>query len=154
MAGQKILIPYNFTVNDKKALDFVIRTFSKSEDTEITLFNVYIPVPQIETRGSPVMEKMSGNLMYLQQKIREQEEELKAAREKLIQNGFPAAKVKYIFKPQKKDIAQDIIDTISSGGYNLVILNRSPGRIVKFFTGSVFNKVITGLKDVIVLVVT
>ena len=34
MATQKILLPYNFTSFDQKALDFVINFFGKSEDIE------------------------------------------------------------------------------------------------------------------------
>jgi len=45
MARQKILLPYNFTQNDRKALNFVIRTFPKGTEVEITLFNAYIPAP-------------------------------------------------------------------------------------------------------------
>lgn len=43
MATQKILVTYNFTSYDQKALDFVIRTFVHLKDVEITLLNVYTP---------------------------------------------------------------------------------------------------------------
>lgn len=38
MAGKKLLLPYNFTDYDKKALDFVVRIFAPLKDAEITLF--------------------------------------------------------------------------------------------------------------------
>ena len=41
MAIQKILLPYNFTSLDQKALDFVINVFSHLKDTEITILNAY-----------------------------------------------------------------------------------------------------------------
>ena len=75
MAGQKILLPYNFTSFDQKALEFVINTYSSLKDAEITLFNAYMPVPKIEMRDSPIMQKMTGNLSYLSQRINEQEAE-------------------------------------------------------------------------------
>ena len=37
---------------------------------------------------------------------------------------------------------------------NIVVLNRSPINVAKFFSGSVFSKVSAGLKNVNVLVVT
>lgn len=39
MASEKILLPYNFTGYDQRALDFVIRTFSHLKDVEVTLFH-------------------------------------------------------------------------------------------------------------------
>ena len=56
MGTPKILLPYNFTNFDKKALDFVCRTFSDKKEAEITLFNAYTPVPTIKMRGSPIMD--------------------------------------------------------------------------------------------------
>ena len=71
MAIQKLLLPYNFTRFDQKALDFVINTFGKLEGIEVTIFNAYIPVPEIETAGSSVTGKLKGSLTYLSQKISE-----------------------------------------------------------------------------------
>ncbi|MBC8390960.1 MAG: hypothetical protein H8E17_00110 [Deltaproteobacteria bacterium] len=88
MTGQKILLPYNFLIYDQKALDFVISTFAYSNDVEITIFNAYTPVPEIDIREAPIMEKLHGNLNYLSQKVKEQEAGLKAAKQKLLQNGF------------------------------------------------------------------
>lgn len=73
MATQKILLPYNFTSHDKKALDFVILNFANRKDVEITLFNAYMPLPEIDMRASPIMEKVTSNLHYLSQRIGEQE---------------------------------------------------------------------------------
>jgi hypothetical protein len=54
MATQKLLLPYNFTRLDQRALDFVINTFGKQEEIEVTVFNAYTPVPEIETADSSV----------------------------------------------------------------------------------------------------
>ena len=62
MAKQKVLVPYNFTDYDGKALDFVIQRFADDKSIEVTLFNAYVPVPEIELRNSPIMEKISRNL--------------------------------------------------------------------------------------------
>ncbi len=154
MSSQKILLPYNFTSYDRKALDFAIRSFAHQKDVEITLFNAYTPVPEIEVRGSPVMEKMRGTLGYLSQKIKEQEDELKVVRNKLLGKGFSEDRIHTIFEPKKKDIAGDIIDLALKGRFNVVVLNRKPGKIIRFFTGSVFNKVETSLKEATVCIVS
>lgn len=154
MSSQKILLPYNFTSYDQKALDFAIRSFAHQKDVEITLFNAYTPVPDIEVRGSPVMETMRRNLGYLSQKIKEQEDELKVVRNKLLEKGFSKDRIHTIFEPKKKDIAGDIIDLALKGRFNVVVLNRKPGKIIRFFTGSVFNKVVTSLKEATVCIVS
>ena len=154
MDRQKVLVPYNFTNYDDKALDFVIRRFADDKGVEVTLFNAYTPLPKIEFRSSPIMEKMSSNLAYLQQKIHEQETGIKQAREKLLQNGFSSDRVHYIFKALNKDVAQDVIDFVLGNEFDVVVLNRNPGKITRFFTRSVSNKVMKSLKEVAVYVVT
>jgi len=154
MASQKILLPYNFTSNDQKALDFVIRSFAHQQDVELTLFNAYTSVPDIEVRGSPIMETMKGNLSYLSQKIKEQEDELIVVRNKLLERGFSKDRIHTVFEPKKKDIAGDIVDLALKGRFNVVVLNRKPGKIARFFTGSVFNKVVTSLKETTVCIVS
>ncbi len=154
MTGQKILLPYNFTNYDKKALDFVIRMFSHLEDAEVTVFNIYMPVPELEMRGAPVMEKLKSNLSYLSQKVTEQEAGLKAAREILLKNGFSGTQVHHVFKPRKKDTATEIIDAAMSHLSDIVVLNSKPATVTRFFTGSVSSKVIAALKDTTVCVVT
>lgn len=154
MDKQKVLVPYNFTNYDEKALDFVTRRFANDKEVEVTLFNAYARVPKIELRRSQIMEKISSNLAYLQQKIYEQENCIKQAREKLIQNGFSSNRVHYIFRALNKDVAQDIVDLVLDKSFDMVILNRNPGRITRFFTGSVSYKVMKSLKHVDVYVVT
>ncbi len=153
MAQQKILLPYNFTQNDRKALDFIVRTFAKGDDVQITLFNAYIPVPEIDLQGSPVMQKLKGQLDQLSKKVYEQEHALKDAKQRLLQSGFSKDQVSHIFVPVKKDIASDIIDQVSKGNYDVVVLNRKPAKITRFFTRSVFLKVVEALKDATVCIV-
>ena len=153
MATKKILLPFNFTIYDQKALDFVISTFASQQDVEVTLFHCYTPPPAIEMRGSPVMEKMRGNLGYLSQKINEYEDELKLVKTRLVKDGFTQNQVHTVFEPKKKDIAGDIVDITSKGGFDVVVLNRKYGKIGRFFTGSIFQKVVTSLKDTTVCIV-
>ena len=154
MANQKILLPYNFARNDRKALEFVIRTFANQKDIEITLFNAYTPVPKIEVRGSPVMEKMASSMQHLIKKVYEQEAALKAVKQELLKNGFSENQVYHIFKPRKKDVALEIIDLCLNGQFNVVVISHKQSKITRFFTTNVFAKVVTALKDKTVCVVT
>ncbi|MGE0085742.1 MAG: universal stress protein [Desulfococcaceae bacterium] len=146
MDRKKVLIPYNFTPNDEKSLDFAVRRFADDENAEVTLFNAYTPVPDIDVRNSPVMEKMSFNISWLRQKLTEQENGLSQVLEKLVKRGFSGDRVKYLFRPLKKDVARDIIDLIRNENFDFVVLNRSPARITRFFTKSVSEKVAAGVR--------
>jgi nucleotide-binding universal stress UspA family protein len=154
MAGQKLLLPFNFTNYDRKALDFVIRTFANLKDIEISLFNAYTPVPEIETSDASVTARLKDQLRYLTTKVSEQETALEAVKQELIQNGFAESTVNCIFKARKKDVATEIIDLVSSKGYDLIVLNHKPGKVSRFFTGSVYNKIVNNLKGITVCIVS
>lgn len=154
MPSQKILVPYNFTTYDRKSLDFVIQVFAHMKDVEVTLFNTYTPAPEIDMRGSPIMENLKSNLQFLSQKIAEQEDGLKSAKQNLLQNGFSENQVHYIFQPKNKDIASDIIALVKNQNFNLIVVNHKPGKLSHFFTGNIYSKVINALKDTTVCVVS
>jgi hypothetical protein len=63
----------------------------------------------------------------------------------LIDFGFSKEKVNYVFTPRKKETAQEIIDLANKGDFSAIVLNRSPGKIRKFFTTSVSKKVAKAL---------
>ncbi|MBC8466352.1 MAG: universal stress protein [Deltaproteobacteria bacterium] len=154
MPNQKVLLPYNFTIYDQKALDFVVRTFGHLKEVEIILFHTYTPVPQIEMNESPIMDKLKGSLNYLSQRILENETGLKVAKQSLLDNGFLESQVRYIFKPRSKDVAREIIDYVSSGQVDLIVINRKPGKVTRLFTGSVLNKLASALNNVTICLVT
>jgi hypothetical protein len=154
MDTPKILLPYNFTSYDNKALDFVCRTFSDKKEAEVTLFNAYTPAPTIEMRGSPIMEQMKDTLNYLLQRHQEQEDELKTIKNHLLSKGFSEDNIDIVFEPKKRDVAGDIIDLVQDGEFNIVVLNRKPGKIARFFAGSVYSKVVGALKNTTVCIVS
>jgi len=153
MAGQRVLLAYNFTPYDQKSLDFAVRTFRGAEDVEITLFNAYTPVPQFDSRETQVLDRVKGNLGYLYQKIEEQKEAIQAAAEALRSRGFQPGQVRCVYRPRQKDVASEIVDYVREERYDVVIVNHKPARITRLFTGNVFNKVVCALQDVTVCVV-
>ena len=148
------LVPYNFTRQDQKALDFLIQTFVHLPNTVITLFHCYTPVPEISSRDNPIMEKVRGNLSYLHQTIKVHQESLEEAKQYLASKGFAADRIQTLFKPRKKDIATEIVDLIEERSFDLTVLNRNPGKVTRFFSGSVFNKVIQAVRGTSVCVVS
>ncbi len=151
---QKILLPFNFTPNDHKALEFAIKTFARQGEVELTVFHAYTPVPDIETQDASVMGKLKGNLSYLEQKISQQKAELDRVRETLIQGGFSENQVKAVFKARKKDIAAEIVELAAQDHFNVIVINHKPGKATRFFTGTVFSKVVNAVKDITVCIVS
>lgn len=154
MAIQKILLPYNFTRRDQKAIDFVTSAFARIEGVEITIFHAYTPVPDIETDASLITGKLRGSLSYLSQQIMQKENDLKSVSEKLAQHGFTADRIQTVFRPRKKDIAGEIINLTRDTRFDVIVLNRKATRVTRFFSGSVSNKVVMTLKDTAVCIVS
>jgi hypothetical protein len=152
MAESRILVPYNFAPHDRKALDFVVRTFAGRREIKITLFNAYTPLPDMETRDSPAIERIKQSLNYLMQQIREMEENLERARQDLVAGGFGDDQVETQFVPRKKDVAGQILETASSGTFQTIVLSREPRKMKRFFSASVHQKVIEAAKNATVCV--
>jgi nucleotide-binding universal stress UspA family protein len=154
MAIQKILVAYNFTNLDQKALDFVTSAFAHIEGVEITIFHVFTPVPDIETQASVVTGKLKGSLSYLSQQIMQRENDLKKVTAKLAENGFDESRIHTVFRPRKKDIAGEIISLTRDTKFDAIVLNRKAARVARFFSGSVSQKVVMTLKDTTVCIVS
>ncbi len=154
MAGNRVLLPQNFTPNDRKALDFVVNTFGQLKDVEVTLFHAYTPLPQVEVSHSTVTDKLRSNMSYLQQQINDKEAGMKAIKAELVEKGCAETNIHQVFRPRKKDIAGEVIDLYGEKQFETIVLNRRPGKVSRFFTGSVSHKVLAALKDTTICVVT
>jgi len=154
MAKHKILLPYNFSEMDRKALDFVLRTFSHLDAADVTLFHTYTPLPAIETDSSTVMGRLTAGMQYLSKQVEEKEKGLEDAKAYLLENGFADRQVHYNFKARTKQLADEINEAAREGDFNLVVLNYRPNRITRLFTQSVHSKVVSSLKGVTVCIVT
>jgi hypothetical protein len=153
MVAPRILLPYNFTIYDEKALDFVIKTFANQKDAKITLFFTYTPLPELDME-SPVLNQMKGAVRSLSQELNAKEIGLKSAREALLRGGFSGDQVDYTFKKRIKSIADEIIDSASRGHYTVLVLSRQPGKATRLFARSVHNKVLSALKNVTICIAT
>jgi hypothetical protein len=76
MVIQKILLPYNFTPLDQKAVDFAIEAFSHLKTVEITIFKAYAPLPKIEASDAAGTGKLKESLNYLTNRLAQRESEL------------------------------------------------------------------------------
>ena len=154
MAGRRLLLPQNFSPNDRKAVDFVVNTFGQQKDVSVTLFHAYTPLPPVEVSHSTVTDKLRSNLSFLQQQINEKEAGMVAIKTELVEKGLAEADLHQVFKPRKKDIAGEILDIFTETHFDYLVLSRKPGKVSRFFTGSVHQKVLATLKDTTICVVS
>jgi len=139
-----ILIPYNFTSNDAKSIDFVKQRYNPQEKLNMTLFHAYSPSPlaEIDTRNNPIMEKIRNQTSYLRARQIERKNTLLEIRQGLVDHGFNGDHINCLFIPIKHDIVTDIIKLTKSKNFNVIILNRKPGNILNYFTRSVSKRLI------------
>jgi nucleotide-binding universal stress UspA family protein len=155
MEPQKILLPYNFSQNDQKALAFAIRTFGPLENSEVTIFHAFTPISEIEASDhQSATAKLKRRLSYLTQELTEREMALQEVRQYLISKGFHRDRVRYIFKSRKGETSAAIIEQTKDDDYDVIVLNHKPGKVTRFFTGSVFSKVVMAIRDITVCIVS
>ncbi len=154
MARQRVLVPYNFTIHDQKAIDFIVRTFLAVKDIQFTLFHAYAPLPEIQTGSNAVLGRLQGTMMSLSEELSGQERYLKEGKEELLKKGFSDDQVDYIFKAREKDVANEIAETALKGGYQMIVLNRNPTKITRLFGRSVSGKLLSSIKGKVVCIVS
>ena len=137
----KILIPYNFTKNDEKSIEFVGHKYADTKDAEITLFHAFTYVPEIKSYNDPIMDKVIRNTAYLRCQQDEQKNALKAAGQRLEAYGFAGNHIQRLFVPVRHDIAEDIIRLWKTENFDVVVLNRNPGNIINYFSRSISKRV-------------
>ncbi len=145
--SNKVIIPYNFTVNDEKSIDFVIERYRDVKDVSLTLFHIYREVPEVYSKSDPLMEKMNRAGSFFRQQLHEHEKGLEVIKERLVLSGFNSNNVQCLFSALKDDIATDLIGQIKKDNYDTVVLNHNPGNIINFFTRSVSKRVFQILKS-------
>ena len=154
METQKVLVPYNFTKIDQRALDFVVRTYGGRTDSAVTLLHIYVPMPNIETDSTTVMGRLSSTMHYLAAELKEKEKDLGKAEQYLVEKGFSDQQVNHLFVPRSKQIADEIIDIAKRDRYQVVVVSFRPHRITRAFAQSVHSKIIAALQNIVVCIVT
>lgn len=152
MATFKILMPYNFSAHDNKAIRFIINAFGGRDDTRVTLFHTYTPMPDIDVGASPENLKMRSGMNYVSGELSEKEKGLQAAIEIFIENGFPESALDYIFRKKNRTSAEEIAEAAGGGRYDALVLSRKGGKVTSFFTRSIHTKAIAALKNVTICV--
>ncbi len=148
----KILMPYNFSTHDKKAIHFIINAFGGRQGVRVVLFHTYTSPPDIDVTASPEIKKMRSGMSYLASELAEKEKGLKEAGQIFIENGFPEEALDYIFKRKKRNTADEIVDAAGNGQYSALVLSRKAGKIPQFFSRSIHTRAVSALKNITVCI--
>jgi nucleotide-binding universal stress UspA family protein len=146
MTARKILVPYNFTVDDRKALDFVVDAFGNRQDVRITLFHAYTPLPEIDVTASPELRKVMPGVQHLTRELEEKQRGLAAARTYLMEHGVLGELIDTSFKKRQKGSAEEIIDAVRNGGFDVIVLSRKSKRLTALFERSIHRKLLVSLE--------
>ena len=153
MNSKRILLPYEFTSFSRKALEFVGRTFGKQPETHVTLFHSYTSLPDIDLSANPEMLKLRSPITSFTQELKEKEAGLHAIMRDLRQMGFHSEQLDCVFQKREKGVSDAIVNMAKKGNYQIVVLTRTPFKVLGLFSRSVSSKVITALKDITVCLV-
>ena len=155
MTAERILAPLALTATDGPSLAFIINRYGGDRNVQVVLFHAYTPVPEIEVRNNPIMEKMNRNLSYQRTLLNDQKKALEKLKTQLLEAGFRDEQVHCRFTAVKNDVARDVIQLVRKEGFGSVVLSRRPGRVTRFFTRSVSERVAAALeKNVDVFILT
>jgi len=154
---KNVLIAIDDSENAMRGVNFVAGLFGK--DIHVTLFSVLHDTETICEYNSPSLTPYfrteRESFCALEEKKKKLlESAVEAARCCLVNAGLPAELIKVKIEPRSKGIARDIIREADSG-YDVVVLGkRGISGVQEFFFGSVSQKVINGVKNASVLVVS
>ncbi len=155
--AKKILVAFDESENSKRAVNFV--GTHVAPDAEVTLFNVLLDTQALCDMESPELTPYFKSEQHAFCNLEDKKkqvvrEAMEAARRSLIECGFAADKVHVKSVVREKGVARDIIKQAQEGRFDLVVLGkRGLSGIKEFFMGSISQKVVSGAKDISVLVV-
>lgn len=154
--GKKILVAFDDSDNSMRAVEFIAQSFT--HDHEITLYSVLPDTAAICEMHSPELTPYFLSQRDAFCSIEDAKKDLvegaiKRAEEFLRGAGFEKENITVKVETQKKGIARDIINEVTSG-YDVVVLGRRGlSGIKEFLLGSISQKVLHLAKNVSVLIV-
>ncbi|MBU0734520.1 MAG: universal stress protein [Proteobacteria bacterium] len=154
MVGKRVLVPFNFTDYDERALHYVIRTFAGQERIFIMLFHVYTPLPELDGYSSPSLGRLKSTIASMWQEVREKEKDLKRVKEDLVENGFHESQIAYQSKPGTRNLGAEIVEMARHGDYDIVVISQKPRKASRAFRRKVHDVLLSGLVNTEIVIIT
>ena len=155
--SKKVLMSIDDSENAARAVKFAAEVLDKS--SEITLFSVLLDTQSICEYNSPSLTPTFQKERAAFCSIEDQKKELlseaaQSAKKQLVSSGFAEDRISIEVVPREKGVARDIIKRADAAYDVVVIGKRGISAASDFFFGSVSQKVLNGIKQASVLVVT
>ena len=155
--SKNILIAFDDSENAQRAVEVVAQTFSP--ESKVTLFSVAVDTEALCKMNSPELtpyfKSQQSAFCTMEDKKRELvETALAKAKETLMDNGFSEDAIQIKHEAMDEGVARDIIRE-SKNGFDIVVIGRRGTTGIKeFFFGSTSQKVLNGVKEASVFVVS
>jgi len=155
--SKKILIAFDDSENAQRAVEVVAQTFSRK--SKVTLFSVAVDTEALCKMNSPELtpyfKSQQSAFCTMEDKKRELvETALTKAKKVLIDHGFAEDAIQIKHENMDEGVARDIIRE-SKNNYDIVVIGRrGTSGIKEFFFGSTSQKVLNGIEDVSVFIVS
>ncbi len=155
--SKNILIAFDDSDNAQRAVEVVAQTFSQK--SKVTLFSVAVDTEALCKMNSPELtpyfKSQQSAFCTMEDKKRELvDAAMTQAKETLIENGFGEDAIQIKHETMDEGVARDIIRE-SKDGYHIVVIGRhGTSGIKEFFFGSTSQKVLNGVKDASVFIVS
>ena len=153
---QNILIACDESENAMRAVDYVARTFAPVH--QVTLMAVIQDTAALCEMQSPELtpyfKAQQASFCELENRKKQVvDHALEAARQRLMDNGFPERNITLKSETKKRGVARDILAE-AANGYDLIVVGRRGQSAVReFFLGSTSQKILALAKEQSVLIV-
>jgi nucleotide-binding universal stress UspA family protein len=156
----KLLIPVDGSEGAMRAVAYVADTFGHTPELKITLLHILPELPPAMWDDGHILteterqERQGLIADWENQEEKPWEAILAQARDKLIQAGIAAEALSIKYQPMYSEIGDDILDEAEMEGCSTIVIGRHGiTGAMKFFMGSVSNKVVHHAKGVAVIIV-
>ncbi len=155
--GHNVLIAMDESENALRAADFVCRHFTP--DHGITLMSVIPDTAALCAMNSPGLTPYFMSQKQAFCELEDKKKEIVAlameqAKARLVSAGFPEGAITIKVKNLKEGIARDILSEAVKGYDTVVLGRRGGGGMKKFLMGSISQKVVNGLTETPVILVS
>ena len=158
--AHKLLIALDSSEGAWHAVEYVAETFGKTPDVQVALLHILSGLPPalwddghiLDDKERQARQRMVASWQAEQEK--QWQGLVKKAHDLLTAMGLPQQAVTNKFKPKYYDVAEDILNEATTGGFDTVVMGRRGlGMAKSFLLGSVTNKVVQNAKECAVTIV-
>jgi nucleotide-binding universal stress UspA family protein len=160
VVAHKLLIALDSSEGAWRAVEHVAEAFGQTPGVQVTLLHILSGLPPafwddghiLGDQEREARQRLVGNWQKEQEK--NWQGLVKKAHDRLTSAGIPKNAVTNSFKPKYYDVAEDILNEATAGGYHTIVMGRRGlGMAKALLLGSVTTKVVQNAKDCAVTIV-